>query len=152
MANFLPISIDISDQKILIIGGGRNALKKIRILQRFNANIEILAEHIIDEILTSGIPWTRKSYQKNDLKGYLLVYSCTNNEILDRQIAIDGKEAGVLVNIHDNPSLCRFVSPAIYQDGNIRVAVSSNAEDVYESIRLRNLIQEYLENIKNTNQ
>lgn len=152
MANFLPISIDISDQKILIIGGGRSALKKIRILQRYDANIEVLAEHIIDEILISGIPWARKTYQKSDLKGYLLVYSCTNNESLDRQIAIDGKEAGVLVNIHDNPSLCRFVSPAIYQDGNIRIAVSSNAEDVYESIRLRNLIQEYLEIIKNTNQ
>lgn len=152
MTNFLPISIDISDQKILIIGGGQSALKKIRILQRFDANVEVLAEHIIDEILISGIPWTRKSYHKNDLKGYLLVYSCSNNDILDRQIAIDGKEAGVLVNIHDNPSLCRFVSPAIYQDGNIRVAVSSNAEDVYESIRLRDKIQEYLENTKTSNQ
>jgi siroheme synthase-like protein len=148
MANFLPISIDVSGQKILIIGGGQSALKKIRILQRFDVFPEVLAENIIDEILVSGISWARKSYEKSDLKGYLMVYSCTNNEILDRQIALDAKEAGVLVNIHDNPSLCQFVSPAIYQDGPIRVAVSSNAEDVYESIRIRNLIQEYLENLK----
>lgn len=148
MANFLPISIDISGQKILIIGGGQSALKKIRILQRFDANIEVLAEQIIEEILTSGVAWTRKKYEKSDLKGYLMVYSCTNNETLDRQIANDAREAGVLVNIHDNPLLCQFVSPAIYQEGNIRVAVSSNAEDVYESIRIRNLIQEYLENLK----
>lgn len=148
MANFLPISIDISGQKILIIGGGQSALKKLRILQRFDANVEVLAEHIIEEILTSGVAWTRKKYEKNDLKGYLMVYSCTNNETLDRQIANDAREAGVLVNIHDNPLLCQFVSPAIYQEGNIRVAVSSNAEDVYESIRIRNLIQEYLENLK----
>lgn len=148
MANFLPISIDISGQKILIIGGGQSALKKIRILQRFDANIEVLAEQIIEEILTSGVAWTKKSYEKSDLKGYLMVYSCTNNETLDRQIANDAREAGVLVNIHDNPLLCQFVSPAIYQEGNIRVAVSSNAEDVYESIRIRNLIQEYLENLK----
>lgn len=148
MANYLPISIDVAGQKILIIGGGQSALKKIRILQRFDANVEVLAENIIEEILVSGVAWTRKTYEKNDLNGYLMVYSCTNNETLDRQIAIDAKEAGVLVNIHDNPSLCQFVSPAIYQDGNIRVAVSSNAEDVYESIRVRNLIQEYLENLK----
>lgn len=148
MANFLPISIDISGQKILIIGGGQSALKKIRILQRFDANIVVLAEQIIEEILTSGVAWTKKSYEKSDLKGYLMVYSCTNNETLDRQIANDAREAGVLVNIHDNPSLCQFVSPAIYQEGNIRVAVSSNAEDVYESIRIRNLIQEYMENLK----
>jgi precorrin-2 dehydrogenase/sirohydrochlorin ferrochelatase len=147
---FLPISIDISTSKILIIGGGQSALKKIRILQRSGAHLEVVAENIIDEIYEAGVVCFRKSYEKSDLNGYLMLYSCTNNESLDRQIAQDGREAGVLVNIHDNPALCQFVSPAIYQDGNISVAVSSNAENVYEAIRLRNLIQEYLENLKNT--
>lgn len=147
---FLPISIDISNSKILIIGGGQSALKKIKILQRSGANLEVVAENIIDEVYASGVVCFRKSYEKSDLKGYLMLYSCTNNESLDRQIAQDGREAGVLVNIHDKPALCQFVSPAIYQDGNISVAVSSNAENVYEAIRLRNQIQEYLENLKNT--
>ena len=147
--NFLPISIDISDRKILIIGGGQSALKKIRILQRSGAHVEVVAENIIDEVYEAGVVCFRKSYDKSDLSGYLMLYSCTNNEALDRQIAIDGKDAGVLVNIHDNPELCQFVSPAIYRDGNISVAVSSNAENVYEAIRLRNMIQEYLENLKN---
>jgi siroheme synthase-like protein len=151
MANYLPISIDISEQKILIIGGGQSALKKIRILQRFGAQLEVVAENILDEIISTGIPYYQKSYEKSDLKGYLMLYSCTNNEALDLQIVADAKEAGVLVNIHDNPSLCQFVSPAIYKKGNISVAVSSNAEDVYESIRLRNLIQDYLENFKEQN-
>lgn len=148
--NYLPISIDISDQKILIIGGGQSALKKIRILQRFGAELEVVAENIIAEILSIGITCYQKRYEKSDLKGYLMLYSCTNNVGLDRQIALDGREAGVLVNIHDNPALCQFVSPAIYQDGNITVAVSSNAQDVFESIRIRNLIQGFLENIKNS--
>lgn len=146
---YLPISIDISDRKILIIGGGQSALKKIRILQRFGANIEVLAENIIDEVSATGVVCFQKKYEQSDLKGYLMLYSCTNNETLDRQIAQDAREAGVLVNIHDNPSLCQFVSPAIYQDENITVAVGSNAQDVYESIRIRNLIQEFLENQKN---
>ena len=147
--NYLPISIDISDQKILIIGGGQSALKKIRILQRFEANLEVVAENIINEILSMGIPCYKKQYEKSDLQGFLMLYSCTNNEELDSRIAKDGQEAGVLVNIHDNPALCQFVSPAIYKDGNITVAVSSNAQDVYESIRVRNLVQEYLEKLKN---
>jgi len=147
---FLPISIDISNSKILIIGGGQSALKKIRILQRSGAKLEVVAENIIDEVYASGVICHLKKYEKSDLNGYLMLYSCTNNEKLDKQIAQDGREAGVLVNIHDNPSLCQFVSPAIYQDGNISVAVSSNAENVFEAIRLRNLIQEHLENLKNT--
>jgi precorrin-2 dehydrogenase / sirohydrochlorin ferrochelatase len=146
---FLPISIDISDRKILIIGGGQSALKKIRILHRSGANIEVVAENIIAEVFDSGVKCFQKSYEKSDLIGYLMLYSCTNNEELDRQIAMDGRQAGVLVNIHDKPALCQFVSPAIYQDGNISVAVSSNAENVQEAIRLRNKIQEFLENQKN---
>ncbi len=146
--NYLPIAIDISDQKILIIGGGQSALKKIRILQRFGANLEVVAENITEEIRSVGIICYQKRYEKSDLKGYLMLYSCTNNEELDRQIAQDGREAGVLTNIHDNPALCQFVSPAIYKDGNITVAVSSNAMDVYESIRIRNLIREFLEKEK----
>ncbi len=144
--NFLPISIDISSEKILVIGGGQSALKKIRILQRSNAILEVIAENIIDDIRALGIVCREKSYEKSDLKGYLMLYSCTNNEILDQQIAADAREAGILVNVHDNPALCQFVSPAIYQYGNISVAVSSNAENVQESIRIRNLIQNYLEN------
>jgi precorrin-2 dehydrogenase/sirohydrochlorin ferrochelatase len=146
---FLPISIDITDQKILVIGGGQSALKKIRILQRFGAEIEVIAENIIDEVFASGVKCITKTYEKADLEGYLMLYSCTNNVELDRQIAIDARASGVLVNIHDNPVLCQFVSPAIYQDGNISIAVSSNAEDVQESIRRRNQIQLYFENQKN---
>lgn len=146
---FMPISIDISGKKILVIGGGNSALKKIKILQRFDANIEVLAKDIIEEILESDIRCILKEYDKTDLQGYALVYSCTNNEKIDLQIVEDALEMGVLINIHDNPALCQFVSPAIYKYGNISVAVSSNAEDVYESIRIRNLIKEFLENNKN---
>jgi len=147
--NYLPISIDISDQKILIIGGGQSALKKIKILQRFDAQLEVVAENICDEILSMGITCHQKRYEKSDLKGFLMLYSCANNEALDKQIVKDGKEAGVLVNIHDQPEFCQFVSPAIYKIENITVAVSSNAQDVYESIRIRDLVQKYLENLKN---
>lgn len=142
--NFLPISIDISNQKILIVGGDQSALKKLKILQRFGAEVEVLALKVCREIKESGISFYEKNYHKNHLKGYLMLYSCTNNPELDQQILLDGKETGVLVNIHDKPELCQFISPAIYRNGNLSVAVSSNGEDVYESIKLRNIIGEFL--------
>lgn len=142
--NFLPVSIDISNQKILIIGGGKSAFKKLKILQRFNAEVEIIALNVCQEIKLSGVKYVERGYEKSLLKGYIMLYSCTNNFELDKQILADGKEMGVLVNIHDKPELCQFVSPAIYKNGNITVAVGSNAENVHESIRIRNEIQEFL--------
>ena len=143
--NYLPIALNIAGEKILIIGGGQSAWSKIQILKRFDADVEVIALEVCDEIKNSGVPYRVKSYEKSYLKGFLMFYSCTNNPELDAQIARDGKEAGVLVNIHDQPTLCQFVSPAIYQDGDIRIAVSSNAKDVYASIRIRNEIKEFLE-------
>ena len=142
--NFLPIAINISGEKILIVGGDQSALKKLQILQRFGAEVEVLAKEVCPEIKQSGITFFEEAYHKKFLNGYLMLYSCTNNETLDRQIEDDCHEVGVLVNIHDNPALCQFVSPAIYRNGNISVAVSSNGEDVYESIKIRNEIQNFL--------
>ncbi len=141
---YLPISIEISDQKILIIGGGESAYKKLKILQRFDAEVEVIAKDVCDEIKQSGIKYVECEYEKMMLKGFIMLYSCTNNFELDLQILADGKEMGVLVNIHDKPELCQFVSPAVFQNGNITVAVGSNAENVYESIKLRNLIGDFL--------
>ncbi len=142
--NFLPVSIDIANQKILIIGGGESAFKKLKILQRSNAEVEVIGLKICDEIKQSGVKYVETAYKKELLKEYFMLYSCTNDYELDKQILDDGKKLGVLVNIHDKPELCQFVSPAIYRDGNVTVAVGSNAEDVYESIRLRNVIRDYL--------
>lgn len=142
---FLPISIDISGQKILVLGGEEDAYKKIKILQRFDAEIEVVAPHVCDRIKKAGIKYQERAYSKDLLSNYFMVYSCTNNMALDRQIIADCREKKVLVNIHDKPALCQFVSPAVYQNGNITIAVGSNGENVYESIRIRNLIQEKLE-------
>ena len=147
--NFMPISIDISGRKILIIGGDKSAFKKLKILQRFNAEVEVLAKEVCPEIKESGVRFIEAEYHKKFLPGYLMLYSCTNNEDLDQQILLDGQAVGVLVNIHDKPALCQFVSPAIYKSGNVSVAVSSNGENVYESIRIRNLIQDYLQHKEN---
>ncbi|WP_297089547.1 bifunctional precorrin-2 dehydrogenase/sirohydrochlorin ferrochelatase [uncultured Draconibacterium sp.] len=143
--NFLPIAIDIANQKILIVGGGQSAFNKLQILHRHNAKVEILATEVCDEIKNSGVKYIEKPYDKKYIKDYLMLYSCTNNDEVDRQIEEDCRAAKVLVNIHDKPERCQFVSPAIYRTGNISVAVSSNGENVYESIRIRNLIQDKLQ-------
>ncbi len=141
---YLPISIDITNQKVLIIGGGKSAFKKIKILQNFDVEVEVLALEILDEIKKSGIKFKQKKYEKEDIRGYLMLYSCSNDLELDKQIVQDATSMGVLANIHDKPGLCQFISPAIYKEGNLTVAVGSNGEDVFKSIRTRDLIAQFL--------
>lgn len=142
---YLPVSLNISNKKILLIGGGKVALEKITSLKRFSSEIYIITEEADEVIKESGFPITYKSYEKSDLEGYFIVYACTNIREKNFEIKHDCAERGTLVNIVDNPKLCDFISPAIYKQDNMTVAVSSNGQEVRRSIKLRNEIREAIE-------
>lgn len=142
----MPLSIDVKGKKILLIGGGRIAWHKIESLRQYADNIQVVATEVSDQIKTSGVAYQEKPYEKSDLKGSTLVYACTNLSELNETVLQDAHELGILVNVVDNPSHCDFVSPAIYRKDYLSVAVTSNAQDVYESIELRNRIREFLQN------
>ncbi len=143
--NFLPISINVDNKKIVLIGGGRIAFHKIGFLKPFATNISVIALEVLDEIKAMGYEYKEKPYDKSDLEGAFLVYACTNIIELNRQVKADAQSLGILTNVVDNPKLCDFVSPAIYKHDNIAVAVSSNAQNVYKAIEVRNKIKEILE-------
>jgi precorrin-2 dehydrogenase/sirohydrochlorin ferrochelatase len=142
----MPLAIDVKGKKILLIGGGRIAWHKIASLQQYADNIQVIAPEVSDQIKAAGIRFLEKPYEPSDLKGAILVYACTNISGLNESVLNDAHELGILVNVVDNPSHCDFVSPAIYRKGYMSVAVTSNAQDVYESIELRNRIKNFLEN------
>ena len=142
---FLPISLNITDKKVLLIGGGRIASHKIGFLEQFTKNISVVALEVIDSIKTKGYSFKEKPYDKSDLEGAFLVYACTNIVELNQRVKADAESLGILTNVVDNPKLCDFVSPAIYKHNHITVAVGSNAQDVYHSIAVRNKIREMLE-------
>lgn len=142
---FLPVSINITDKKILIIGGGRIASHKIGFLEQFTNNISIVALDVLDSIKEKGYRCIEKAYEKSDLEGAFLIYACTNIMELNQQVKSDAAALGILTNVVDNPKMCDFVSPAIFKHDHMTVAVGSNAQDVYRSIAVRNKIKELLE-------
>lgn len=143
--NFLPVSINITGKRILIIGGGKVGYHKATILHRFTDKATIISPQFHEGF--DSLPFDRieKPYEKDDLKGAFLVYVCTENEALNAQIKADAESLSVLTSVCDNPVLCDFVSPAIYKDEHVTVAVSSNARDVYQSIDIRDQIKELVE-------
>ncbi len=143
---FLPISLNITGKKILLIGGGRIAFHKIGFLEQFTRNITVVAMEVLDLIKEKGYTCIEKPYDKTDLDGAFLVYACTNITELNLRVKKDAESLGILTNVVDNPTYCDFVSPAIYKHNHITIAVGSNAQEVHRSIAVRNKIKEYLEN------
>lgn len=142
---YLPITYDVTDKTILILGGHSSALKKIKILSAYTDRFHVVAKNVCDCVKTMGISYVEKSIEPSDLDGFQILYSCTNDRDLNRQIVQWGHDRGMLVNIHDDPELCDFVSPAIYKKNHITVAVSTNGEDAMLAISIRNKLKQFLE-------
>jgi len=143
---YLPISLKIKGKKVLIIGGGNVALHKMKLLRRFTTAIMVIGKQVDEQIKDSGSGYREQEYCPSILDGYDIIYVCTDNRTLNRQIKQDANKKGLLVNVADDPGLSDFVSPAIYKNKNMTVAVGSDAKDVKKSISLRNRIKEILEN------
>lgn len=143
---FLPISVNITDKKILVVGGGRIASHKISLLEQFTGNITVVALEVCNTIKAKGYSFKEKPYEKSDLEGAFLVYVCTNIRELNQRIKTDAETLGILTSVVDNPDLCDFVSPAIYKREHITIAVGSNGQEVRRAIAIRNKIKENLEN------
>src|ERR1035437_2419046 len=112
---YLPVSLDITDSNILIIGGGKIAEQKLATLSMFTNKITILALEISSSIQLTYFKQIVKEYQPHDLNQYSIVYACTNNRMLNAQIKSDAAKRSLLVNVVDDPELCDFISPAIFK-------------------------------------
>lgn len=139
---FLPIFLDISKKNIFIIGGGRIALQKIKMLKQFTNKITVIAPEILPDIIGYKIKIVRDVYQKKYLKKDSLVYACTDDRKLNEKIKKEAENLNILVNVVDNPNLCHFITPAILKKGNMAVAISSNGTNVKKTIKWRNKIKD----------
>ncbi|MDR3309527.1 MAG: bifunctional precorrin-2 dehydrogenase/sirohydrochlorin ferrochelatase [Tannerella sp.] len=137
---FLPISINITGKRILIIGGGKVGFHKATVLSRFTDKATVISTRFHDGFDRLPFELVNKEYAPSDLCGAYIIYICTENEALNARIKRDAEMAGVLASVCDNPQLCDFISPAIHKQGNISIAVSSNAQNVRQSIAVRDRI------------
>jgi siroheme synthase-like protein len=142
---FMPVCIDIACKRIVLVGGGKVACHKATLLNRFTDRITLVAPAFCPELEALPFELKRKEYGPADLEGAFLVYICTENESLNAAIKAECEKRGILASVCDNPALCDFISPAVYKDGNLTIAVSSNAQDVRRSVDIRDRIKALVE-------
>jgi precorrin-2 dehydrogenase / sirohydrochlorin ferrochelatase len=138
--NFLPVCLNIENAGIVVVGGGKAAEQKLKTLLLYTQKILVCAPEIRRSIELLPVTLLRQSYKEEVLEGARLVYACTDDSAINRQIALDARRRHILACVADDPEFCDFVSPAIYKKENMSVAVSSNAQDVRRSLAWRDRI------------
>lgn len=127
-----PIFLELGGRRVVVIGGGAVAVRKVQTLLAAGARVVVVAERI-DDMLTALCQGTdaeiiTSRYSKSYLAGALLAIAATNDQQLNRQIYKDCQELDVLCNVVDVPELCDFFVPAVVKRGDLQIAVGTEGQ------------------------
>ena len=137
--SYFPIYMNIKNEdKVLLIGGGKVALQKIKVLIDNQINIHLVAEQVdlsIYEYLCgyenseTAVEMELAEYREELLSDdYSFVIAATNDRELNSRIAAASKERNIPVNVVDDPELSTFIFPSIIKRGDLVIGISSSGK------------------------
>jgi len=126
MAAAYPVNLDLDGRRVLVVGGGHVAARKVAGLLRSGADVTVVAPQAVHEIADDpDVRWFAREYQRGEAASYRLAITATGVRAVDQQVADDGERSGVWVNSADDPSNCAFTLPAVARHGDLQSAVST---------------------------
>lgn len=161
MSQYYPIFIDLHALPVLVVGGGKVALRKVQTLLHHGSLVRIVSPRLVPELkeLIDGKTcfWREKEYSAEDIQEAMLVFSCTEIEEINAQVSQDAKANHRLVNVVDDPEKCSFIVPSIMEKGDLKIAVSTGGSSPIVARQVRGELEdlygqemaEYLTLLKN---
>lgn len=129
MTNYYPIMLNLTGKRVVVIGGGAVAARKIETLLEANADITVVSSELHEKIIPAFndklLTWKQKQFEPADLTDAFLIIAATNQAAVNVQV-YDNTSNQQLINIVDRPDLSNFIVPASFRRGKLAVAVSTS--------------------------
>ena len=143
-SNLFSIELNLEGRNVLVVGGGRIALRKVKTLLPTGAHITVVAPQLDPEFTTiSSIVIKSRPYEPLDLRGIFMVFICTDKPVVNAQVSNDARARRILVNNACDYLDGDFIVPARIDFGeNIAVTVSTQGRAPSLAKKLKQHIQE----------
>lgn len=124
----LPIALDISGRRVVVVGGGQVAARKIRILLEAGARVELVAPSLVPElenlVARGELLAHRRPLKDDDLTGAWLVFALTNCAELHEHVAAFCETHGIWYQLGGGGEKSPFWSLAHRRQGSDLLAAS----------------------------
>ena len=157
MNMWFPLFVNLENKKVLVIGGGKIAYKKITKILEYSANVTIVAEKIEEEKLLQleNVKIVDNKRIENDkdiigelVKNYFLVIAATNDEELNENIAKICDSRGILINNISSKTEMNAMFGGIVKNDEFQIAVSTGGKNCRRSRAMKSEIQKILDKIE----
>lgn len=101
----LCVQLQLDDVPVLVIGGGKVALRKCLQMKAEGARVVALAEQFEEGFAREDICCIQDTYHKEQLHGYMLVIACGKDPVQNMQICVDARAMGIFaMNVQQSES------------------------------------------------
>jgi precorrin-2 dehydrogenase/sirohydrochlorin ferrochelatase len=137
---------NLSRRKVVVIGGGNVAFRKVQGLLEAGASVTLISPIIIHAFVeisnNAPLGLVQREYQPGDLKGAFLVIAATNNPKVNQAVWEEAQQENCLINVADDPARCNFILPAQVKHGDFSIAISTGGASPALSRWLREKLEE----------
>jgi uroporphyrin-III C-methyltransferase/precorrin-2 dehydrogenase/sirohydrochlorin ferrochelatase len=124
-----PLFADLRGRRVLVVGGGAVARRKLEPLLAAGAQVVVGApwlEPSLQELLAEGrITHLAGSFQPAWLDGAWLVVAATDDAQVNQAVAAEAESRRIWANVVDDLALSSYQSPARIERGPLQIAISS---------------------------
>ena len=144
----LPLFHRLRGETCVLVGAGRVAARKLRLLRAAGARIRVVAPRCgaeIEQLAENDVLiLMRRRFRAADLNGAVLVIAATGTPAVNRAVYRAARARGIPVNVVDQPELCTVTFPAIVDRDPVCLAIGSGGAAPVLARMLRTRIEALL--------
>lgn len=123
-----PIVVDVTSRRIVIVGGGNVALRKVRgLLESGATNVLVISPEFHPDMPVDRVRCVKGLYHSDHLGGASLVFAATDSSVVNGQVVREAQRMGALVCRADSDEEYSgdFTTPAMLRQGPLLLTLSS---------------------------
>ena len=130
--SYLPLFIETTGKKCLIVGGGKVASRKLIPILKSKMKVTLISPEVIEEIelnfqKNKNLKIIKRKFEPEDIEGQFLIIAATNEKTTNQRIAKLSKDNNILVNMAEDSLSGNTLIPSVVDRDPIKIAVSSGA-------------------------
>jgi len=144
----LPVNLLVRGRRVVVIGAGRVAARKIEPLLDLGAEVHVIAPAVGAEVRAwadqGRCSLAEREFAPGDLDGAWLAFTATDDPAVNAAVHAEGEAARLWVNSADDPANCSFTMMSVVRRSDLVVAVGTGGRSPALAAHLRRLLNEEL--------
>ena len=141
-----PLFLDLSGKRVVLVGGGTIAARRIGTLRLFGCEIVVISPSLKGK--ADGITWLPRAYAPGDLEGAFLAIAATDDRQVNHQVGEEARRLGIPVSVADCEAECSFYFPAVCTGDKLVAGVVSSGKSHQKTARAAREIRKVLEELE----